>query len=132
MSEAPNPTVVALVKDLFFSVKLSNEIRAAGFVPRMVKSTETFSEGVTSAGVALGVIDLGGHIDRETLAQLSTTAQSAGVPVIAFGPHKDVDALRDAQAAGMTRVLSNGVFHAQTAEMIRRYARTEPGDQTSA
>ncbi len=78
-----------------------------------------------SPHVALGVVDLGGRIERDTLAQLSASAQTAGVPVIAFGPHKNVDAFRDAQAAGFTRVLSNGVFHAQTAEMIRRYARAD-------
>jgi hypothetical protein len=44
------------------------------------------------------------------------------VPVIAFGPHKDVAALQAAKAAGVTRVMANSLFHAQAADMIRRYA----------
>ena len=45
------------------------------------------------------------------------------MPIIAFGPHKDVDALREAKRAGLTRVMSNSQFHARTVEMIQRYAR---------
>lgn len=123
MEEAAAGTVVALVKDLFFSVKLGNEVRRAGFTPRIVKSVDEFREAVAQPRVALGVIDLGAHLEADALKLLAGEAQTAGVPVIAFGPHKDVDALRDAQRAGLARVMANSLFHAQAAEMIRRYAR---------
>jgi hypothetical protein len=107
--------VVALVKDLFFSVKLGNEVKRAGFEPRIVKTRAAFDEAVRGGDVALGVIDLGVKVDW-------TGWQAPDVPVIAFGPHKDVEALQSAKAAGITRVMANSLFHAQTADLIRRYA----------
>jgi hypothetical protein len=107
--------VVALVKDLFFSVKLGNEVRRAGFEPRIVKTQSDFSDAVRADNVALGIIDLSVKVDW-------TNWQPPGVPVIAFGPHKDVDALQSAKAAGITRVMANSLFHTQAADLIRRYA----------
>ena len=54
---------------------------------------------------------IGGGIDRVALP-----------PILAFGPHLDVDGLRDAKAAGVTRVVSNGTFHRDAATLIGRYA----------
>jgi hypothetical protein len=113
--ESESPTVVALVKDLFFSVKLGNEVRRAGFQPRVVKTQPEFTEACREPNVALGIVDLGVGIDWDTW-------QSSAIPVIAFGPHKDVAALQAAKAAGITRVMANSLFHSQAANMIRRYA----------
>ncbi len=75
------------------------------------------------AGVALGVIDLSARVDMADISPALAQDQVAAVPVIAFGPHKDVDAFRDAKAAGITRVMSNSQFQANTVAMIQRYAR---------
>jgi len=109
------PTVIALVKDLFFSVKLGNEVRQAGFQPRIVKSQAQFMDACREPNVALGIVDLGAGVDWDDW-------QPPDVPVIAFGPHKDVEALQAAKAAGITRVMANSLFHTQAADMIRRYA----------
>jgi hypothetical protein len=109
------PIVVALVKDLFFSVKLGNEVRRAGFQPRVVKTQAEFVTACSEPNVALGIIDLSAGVDW-------TDWHAPAVPVIAFGPHKDVDALQSAKAAGITRVMANSLFHRQAADMIRRYA----------
>lgn len=117
-------TVVVLVTDLFFSVKLGNQIKRAGFTPRIVKTLTEFREALTRPDVALGVVDLSVGADLHDLQSKPGRDQPAAIPVIAFGPHKDIDALRDAKAAGVTRVMSNSQFQSQTVEMIRRYARS--------
>jgi hypothetical protein len=108
--------VVALVKDLFFSVKLGNEVRRAGFEPRIVKTQSDFSDAVRADNVALGIIDLSVKVDW-------TNWQPPGVPVIAFGPHKDIEGRRAAKAAGIARILSNSQFHAEAPLYVQRYAR---------
>jgi hypothetical protein len=115
MDQDTAPIVVALVKDLFFSVKLGNEVRRAGFQPRTVKTQAEFADACSQENVALGIIDLGTGVDWNDW-------QAPGVPVIAFGPHKDVATLQAAKAAGITRVMANSLFHAQAADLIRRYA----------
>lgn len=119
VEEQARGTVVALTNDLFFSVKLANQIRLAGFAPKIVKSVDAFRDALAAPDVALGVVDLSARPELNDLR----TDWTANVPIIAFGPHKDVAAFRDAKAAGMTRVMSNSQFHAQTVQMMQRYAR---------
>ena len=114
--------------DLFFSVKLRQEIRRAGFSPKIVKTMAEFVDGMGDLSPVLGVIDLGGGVDWDAFRAMSNSEHASGIPVIAFGPHKDVEKLQAARAAGITRVLSNSVFHAQAAAMIRRYALTGEND----
>lgn len=120
MDDSRAATIVALTKDIFFSVRLGNQIRRAGFVPSIVKTTEEFREALNDPDVALGVVDLGSRAD---LSQLDA-GQTVETPIIAFGPHKDIEAFREAKSVGITRVMSNSQFHANTIEMIQRYART--------
>jgi hypothetical protein len=124
LEQDPSPIVIALVKDLFFSVKLGQETRRAGFTPRIVKTMAEFVNGFDEFAPVLGIIDLGVGVDWEEFRAPSRNEQTESIPIIAFGPHKDVEAFQAAKAAGITRVMSNSLFHAQAAGMIRRYALT--------
>jgi hypothetical protein len=53
-----------------------------------------------------------------------------GVPVLAFGPHRDIDAFRAAKDVGVTRVVANSQFHREMAELIERYA-VQPSEEPS-
>ncbi len=118
MESGTKRIVVALVADLFFSVRLGNQIKQAGFEPHIVKSSEDFRTAIADSAAVLGVVDLGSRADLDDLRDPG----NRDVPIIAFGPHKDVDALREAKRAGFTRVMSNSQFHARTVEMLQRYA----------
>ena len=74
-----------------------------------------------SADVALGIIDINFGPDWDGIAQAISSGNQP--PIIAFGPHLDVDGLRAAKKAGVTRVFSNGDFSKDTAAIITRYAR---------
>ena len=121
--------VVALVADLFFSVRLGNLIKQAGFEPHIVKTATEFRTAIADPATALGVVDLGSRANLDELH----VPENRHLPIIAFGPHKDVDALREAKQAGLTRVMSNSQFHARTLEMIQRYATSESsGDESGS
>ncbi|MGA7671455.1 MAG: hypothetical protein WBW04_13600 [Nitrolancea sp.] len=118
--------VVALVADLFFSVRLGNHIKQAGYEPRIVKTADDFRSALHDDDAILGVVDLGSKANLDDLR----VPEHRDVPIIAFGPHKDVDALREAKRVGFTRVMSNSQFHARTVEMIQRYARPFADDDS--
>jgi hypothetical protein len=47
-----------------------------------------------------------------------------GVPILAFGPHKDVEGFKAAKRAGVTRVVANGEFSRSLPDLAKRYATT--------
>jgi hypothetical protein len=121
--------VVVLNRDLMFGSKIASAVRMNGLEPRFVKDVDAFAANVREAGeaLALGVVDMNAAIDWEVIADLAADPE-VGAPLIGFGPHVDVQGRRAAKGAGLTRILSNGEFHRDTAEMIARYARSAEGD----
>lgn len=120
---ASSPQIVALIKDLFFSIKVGNELKAHGYTPVIVKTLDQFVDVLTERQPALALIDIGAHGDWDQIRSLVTNPATADVPIVAFGSHKDVDGLRAAKEAGVSRVVSNGQLHANLPELVKRYAR---------
>ena len=116
--------ILLLNRDLFSGVGIVNTIRAIGFAPLRVGDEVAFRTHLEARdpAAALGIIDLNGGIDWAILAE--SLADPDCPPVIAFGPHVDVEGRRAAKAAGITRLLSNGEFHREMAGFIERYARS--------
>jgi len=115
-------TVVLLNTDLFFGVRVRQVSQELGFAFATVKTTAAFFARLADLGeeAALGLIDIGAQVDwpATTEGMAATTT-----PVLAFGPHMDVEGLRAAKVAGVTRVFSNGEFSREMATLIERYAR---------
>jgi hypothetical protein len=116
--------VLILIKDLFFSVAVRNAVRSLGFDSQLVKSPDVFADSLSAVDPCLCIVDL--HtVDDEVDWDSIREAVDRAVPVIVFGPHRDVDGMRAAKAAGVTRVISNGQFHAEMGAIIERYARAK-------
>ena len=131
MSDAGNTTdgtVIAVVPDLFFSVTVRNAIRAAGYDARMMKAVSAVGPSSEMPQPRLVVIDMGAVGSQEDWSVL-TTVRESGVPILVFGPHKNVDGFRAAKAAGVSRVVSNGQFHADMVGFITRYAAGHSGNR---
>jgi hypothetical protein len=120
MNQPPAPTIIVLNRDLFFGVRIGNLLKSAGYAPLFAKSTDEFVELLQSAEVppALAIIDLGAAPDWNAIH-----FEAQNTPILAFGPHKDVEALRAAKSAGVARVVSNSEFHKNALRLIERYAR---------
>ncbi len=96
MSGAAERRVLMLARDLFFRAKLEAVARAAGVNP-------------VSRGVApLAVVELSGDASVERIRELV----AAGVDVLAFGSHVQVEWLRAARDAGAEAVPNSGVEEA--------------------
>lgn len=118
---SPTARIVLLNRDLFFGVRIRQVGAAMGYAVEITPKTDLFIERLPSEDVVLGVIDIAAAPDWELLASAIASGELA--PILAFGPHKDVDGLRNAKRAGVTRVVSNGDFHKDPGSMMRRYAR---------
>ena len=126
MPNDSNPLIVVLARDLFFGVRIRQVGTELGYRVQVVNDATGYIEALEAEPVALGVVDINARPDWDEIAR--TRPVGGDVPILAFGPHLDVDGLRAAKAAGVTRVVSNGQFHREAAELLRRYARSEPAN----
>lgn len=127
MNESPssNPNVaVVLNRDLLFGSRIRSALKAIGLEPRVVGGSESFVAALRDAAKsgAIGIIDMNGAVSWDVIGAALAT-DDGGIPVIAFGSHKDVENLRAAKAAGVTRVVSNSQFHKEMGALIERYRR---------
>lgn len=117
--QANRQNIVVLIRDLFFSVKVRNELINAGYEPLLVKREPELLSTVEASHPVLILLDLNARPDWKTLEPLLDA--ESDTPILAFGPHKDVDGRRAAQAAGVTRVVTNQQMHKNLHEYIQRY-----------
>jgi CheY-like chemotaxis protein len=115
--------IVVLIRDLFFSVKVKNELVNAGYEPLLVKREPELLSTVEASNPVLVLLDLNAKPDWETLEPLLESESAP--PVLAFGPHKDLEARKAAQAAGVTRVVTNQQLHRNLHEYIQRYVTAD-------
>ena len=120
------PTLaVVLNRDLLFGSRIRSALSSLGLEARFVSTTEQFVAALHQepGSVAIGIVDMNGAVSWNVIHEAISGAIGGGVPTLAFGPHVDVDGRRAAKAAGVTRIVSNGQFHADMASLIDRYRR---------
>ncbi|HYN89236.1 MAG TPA: response regulator [Ardenticatenaceae bacterium] len=115
-------TVVSVVNDLFFSVRIDSALNATGY--RVVSPPgDQVSEAVEREAPALVIVDIGGFgLDWEDAIRAAKQADPS-VPVLAFGSHKDLDARQRAIEAGADRVVAKSQFVEALSDLVARYAR---------
>jgi len=124
-------TVIVLISDLFFSVNIRVTLRRLGYNAVLTRSIGEVSDGLASGDVRLVVVD-GTAVDTgESWERIGQIAAS-GIPVLVFGPHKEVETLRAAKMAGVTRVVANSQFHREMPVLVERYALNSPSQDGDA
>lgn len=112
--------VLVLSRDVFFGMRIRTSLRQLGYdvtiAPDIPGFTATLGTGKGSA--VLGLIDFNSAVDWSLLAD----AMATGIPIVAFGPHTDVEGFRAAKAAGAARVVSNGEFSRSLPALAKRHA----------
>ncbi|HYI24195.1 MAG TPA: hypothetical protein VD767_02205 [Thermomicrobiales bacterium] len=112
--------VAVLSRDLFFGMRIRTSLRKLGYIVAIAQDPATFGNHLVQGDqrASLGIVDFNGPVDWESLR----LAIDSGVPIIAFGPHTDVEGFRAARAAGVTRTISNGEFSRSLPDLAQRYA----------
>lgn len=112
--------VVVLSRDLFFGMRIRTSLRQLGYTVAIAQDVPTFTSHLVNGDqrASLGIVDFNFPVEWDQVA----TAMNRGIPVLAFGPHKDVEGFKAAKRAGVTRVVANGEFSRSLPELARRYA----------
>jgi len=124
LGELPTLAVV-LNRDLLFGSRIRSALARLGLESRFVATAEQFAGALSREpnSVAIGIIDMNSAISWDVIREAQSRGDAGLVPTLAFGPHVDVEGRRAAKAAGVTRIVSNGQFHTDMAELIERYRR---------
>jgi len=115
---------VVLNRDLLFGSRIRSALTSLGLEARFVSTAEQFVGALRQEpeSVAIGIVDMNGAVSWDVIRE-ELSGTKGGVPTLAFGPHVDVEGRRAAKVAGVTRIVSNGQFHADMAGLIERYRR---------
>ena len=122
--------ILALEKDLFFSVKMRDTLRHYDMEVKTVRSLSAFEESLTAedeeelALVIVNIATIG--VDWETAIR---KARTAGLKVLAFGSHMDLEARSKALEAGAQRVVANSKFTSDMPGLVQRML-DEPDDSS--
>jgi DNA-binding NtrC family response regulator len=122
--------VLALEKDLFFSVKMRDTLRHYDMEVKTVRNLSAFEESLKAnveeelALVIVNTATVG--VDWETAIR---KARIAGLKVLAFGSHMDLEARSKALEAGAQRVVANSKFTSDMPGLVQRML-DEPDDSS--
>ena len=115
-------TIILVIPDLIFSIRVAETARALGFTP--VEVALPALSGALNSDVALIVIDTSQRDDwQAAINALKADPASATIPILAYGAHVDVTASRAAVAAGSDRFVTRGKLMAELPQLLETTAR---------
>ena len=113
--------ILALEKDLFFSVKMRDTLRHHGMDVTVVRTLAAFEQRVAAEEEekpALVIVNTAiSGVDWEGA---SRRAREHGLPVLAFGSHMDLEARQKALQAGAQRVVANSKFASDMPGLVHK------------
>ncbi len=113
--------ILALEKDLFFSVKMRDTLQHHGMEVSVARTLPAFEQRLTATGEerpALAIVNTATTgVDWEEAIR---KARSQGIPVLAFGSHMDLEAREKALQAGAQRVVANSKFSSDMPGLVQR------------
>jgi DNA-binding response OmpR family regulator len=113
--------ILALEKDLFFSVKMRDTLRHHDMEVTTVRTLAAFEQRLTANGdekPALVIVNTAtSSVDWEGAIR---AARAQGLPVLAFGSHMDLEARAKALQAGAQKVVANSKFSSDMPGLVRR------------
>lgn len=127
MDQTEPTRIVAVVRDLFFAIRIRETLAPRGYAVAVAKTNDALDMALAGAGtpVALIIVDLAfAAIDPSALiARLKGDSISAAIPILAFGSHLDHASRDAAKAAGAERVVANSKLAEALPDLVARYAR---------
>jgi hypothetical protein len=119
MSESESPTILALVRDLMFSGKISAEARAAGVSIKMIRNPADLANfSQTSAHMLLVDLNL-----TDAIPAAAAWGEGAGRSVVGFVSHVDAETIAHAIQAGIGQVLARSQFVNMLPDVVRSQSR---------
>jgi CheY-like chemotaxis protein len=118
--------IIAVVRDLFFAIRIRETLAPRGYRVDVARSREALAALLAAGELpALVIVDLAfvASDPPALIAALRATPRTADLPVLAFGSHLDHAAREAAKVAGADRVVANSKLAEALPELVARYAR---------
>jgi CheY-like chemotaxis protein len=121
----PRKTIVGVVSDLMFMVKIQEAAKRAGLDVAFVKSRE---DALAQAKLrpTVMILDLNGtSVDAlELIGALKGDSETSQVDLIGYVSHVQADVKQAAQQRGCDTVMARSAFSQNLAAILKRYAET--------
>jgi len=117
--------VLAVIEDLFFTVKINEAAKHAGLAAEFVKS-EIDALARAKLQPAVIVIDLNcASVDvLHLIVELKSIPEVEGINLVGFVSHVQGELKQKAQEAGCNMVLARSAFSQNMQQIFKRYAGT--------
>jgi PleD family two-component response regulator len=115
--------VIAVVNDLFFSVKLTEAAKRAGLALEFVKEFDLVLEKARTRPSMI-VLDLNYDAVEplELIRRLKASPETKGVRLLGYLSHIQADLKQQAQEAGCDMVLARSAFSQNMHQLFKRHA----------
>lgn len=110
-------TVLLYVPDLMFETRIKDVARRLGYGVASFNRAEEPALSMARAGAHLLIVAL----DAPGWESIVAGARQVGLPILAFGSHRNVDVMRAAKEAGCTEVLARSRFAAELPSLLQKY-----------
>ena len=125
--------ILALEKDLFFTVKMRDTLRHHDMEVKTVRTLPAFEQLLAApAGERPELVIVNTATTGVEWESAIRQARALGLPVLAFGSHMDLEARERALKAGARRVVANSKFATDMPGLVQRMLSepdaVSPGD----
>jgi len=123
--------VLVFDNDLFFSVRIADSLKQAGHAAQTVRTLADFERGLrTEPAPALAFVNTAARGLDWTAA--IETARETGIPVVAYGPHVEVETQQRAREAGAALVVANSKLAGDLPALVARALHRTDSGQAAA
>ncbi len=112
------PTILFLVPDLMFATRIEDAAKHLGYRTAPLNAGDDFDAVVAREKPSLVIVAL----DAADWERAARSAKRAGARVLAFGSHKNVEAMQVAKAAGCDEVVARSRMAAELLNLLKKYA----------
>ena len=112
--------VIAAVSDVFFAVKVNDVLKKLGMELKLANSVDDALTKVRTP-TALVIVDLNDRVigALDLVKGLKGDSTLAGIPVLGFCSHVQLELMAEAKAAGVEAVVPRSVFAEKLPELVQ-------------
>jgi PleD family two-component response regulator len=122
-SPQQNKKVLALVSDLFFSVKITDAAKRAGMPVELIKDPkELLARAKSKPSVIIFDLNFEDAAPLKLITELKGSAEFKGVSLIGYLSHVQGELKQAAQEAGCDMVLARSAFSQNLPQILKRHA----------
>jgi PleD family two-component response regulator len=123
MQKPENRTVLAVVSDLFFSVKISDAAKRAGIPVEFIKDEkEVIAKAKTRPTLIIFDLNFDSVEPLKLISKLKTGQDFKGISVIGYLSHVQGDLKLQAQEAGCDMVMARSAFSQNLPQILKRHS----------